>query len=81
MHPLIEERSRELPVKRLCHLSGIPRASYYRATSHEEAVAPHPDEALVREIVSICEDMPSYGTPRVTAELRRRGHKVNRKRV
>jgi transposase InsO family protein len=33
------------------------------------------------EIRAICEEMPSYGSPRVTAELRRRGYQVNHKRV
>lgn len=81
IYPLIKERSEELPVTRLCDLAGIPRASYYRASSRESEPTSAQDEALVHEIVSICEEMPSYGTPRVTAELRRRGQRANHKRV
>jgi putative transposase len=81
MHPLIEERSRHLPVHRLCHLAGVPRASYYRSLAPPVSEPVDPDTDLVQEIRSICEEMPRYGSPRVTRELRRRGHLVNHKRV
>ena len=78
MYPLIEERSRELPVNRLCWLAGVPRSSYYRAA---KGVTPTPADEVLLQIQTICEEMPRYGSPRVTRELRRRGHVVNHKRV
>ena len=77
---LIDERSEALPLQRLCALAGLPRASYYRR-SHPAADIIDPNAPLMLEIRAICEEMPSYGSPRVTAELRRRGYQVNHKRV
>ena len=39
------------------------------------------NETVLQEIRTICQEMPGYGSPRVTAELRRRGFPVNHKRV
>ena len=80
MHPLIERASRELSVQRLCDLAALPRCSYYRASQPREP-RPDPNEEVLREIRGICGEMPRYGSPRVTAELRRRGFRVNHKRV
>lgn len=81
MHPLIEERSEGGSVNRLCHLAGVARSSYYRATKPPKESSVRRDEPLVQEIRSICEEMQNYGSPRVTVELRRRGLQVNHKRV
>jgi len=80
MHPLISTASGQLPVQRLCDLAAVPRSSYYRACQPDEP-RPDPNEGVLRDIRTICEEMPSYGAPRVTAELRRRGIRVNHKRV
>jgi putative transposase len=80
MHPLIERASENLPVRRLCSLADVPRSSYYRATQPRES-QPDPNEGVLQEIRGICGEMPRYGSPRVTAELRRRGYRVNHKRV
>ncbi len=81
MHQIIEDRSKHLPVQRLCQLAGVPRASYYRATQPPLAEIANRNEAVLGEIRAICQEMPGYGTPRVTVELRRRGYQVNHKRV
>lgn len=80
MHPLIEQRSQALPVERMCSLAGVPRSSYYRS-SRPPIERVDPNAVLVPEIRVICEEMPRYGSVRVTKELRRRGHLVNHKRV
>jgi putative transposase len=80
MHPLIQRASEELPVQRLCDLAVLPRSSYYRVSQPQEP-RPDPNEQVLREIRTICGEMPRYGSPRVTAELRRRGFRVNHKRV
>ncbi len=81
MHQIIEDRSRHLPVERLCQLAGVPRSSYYRATQPRVAEMAERDVALLGEIRAICLEMSGYGTPRVTKELHRRGYQVNHKRV
>ena len=79
MHPLIEQHAEQLPVQRLCALAGVPRASFYRG--RQKPAEPQPNDHVLQEIRRICEEMPSYGSPRVTAELRRRSYMVNHKRV
>jgi putative transposase len=81
MHPLIEQAARDLPLQRLCVLAEVPRASFYRARQPRGASASDPNASVLQEIRRICEEMPFYGGPRVTAELRRRGYWVNHKRV
>jgi HTH-like domain len=80
MYPVIERASEDLPVQRLCGLACVPRSSHYRAVRQAEP-GPDPNEEVLREIRTICREMPRYGSPRVTAELRRRGFRVNHKRV
>jgi putative transposase len=80
MHPLIDSASGQIPVQRLCELAAVPRSSFYRASQVRES-RPDPNERVLQEIRTICEEMPGYGAPRVTAELRRRGIHVNHKRV
>jgi len=80
IHPLIERASEELPVQRLCALAALPRSSFYRASQPREP-QPDPDEGILKHIGAVCEEFPSYGAPRVTKELRRRGFLVNHKRV
>jgi transposase InsO family protein len=81
MHTLIEERSGQIPLQSLCKMAGVPRSSYYRAAKPPQSAVPDRDEAITCQIRSICEEMPRYGCPRVTKELRRRGYLVNHKRV
>jgi len=81
MHTLIEERSGQISLQSLCKMAGVPRSSYYRAAKPPQRAVPDRDEAITCQIRSICEEMPRYGCPRVTKELRRRGYLVNHKRV
>src|SRR5439155_24547422 len=65
---------------RMAELAGVSRASFYRY--HEEGrPGPSADMDLRDAIQRIALEWPSYGRPRITAELRRRGWKVNPKRV
>jgi len=71
---------RELTAKRMVELGQISRASFYR---FDESRYRQPDAGmdLHDAIQRIALEWPSYGRPRITAELRRRGWKVNPKRV
>jgi len=68
--------SGEASVRKLCELVGCAVSSFYY----------HPCESsfeieLRDQIEQICLEFPRYGYRRVSAELRRRGYKVNRKKV
>jgi putative transposase len=70
---------RGLTIERMVELARVSRASFYRFS--EDAAKPDPDMDLRDAIQRIALEWPSYGRPRITAELRRRGWTVNPKRV
>jgi putative transposase len=71
---------RGLTVKRMVKLAQVSRASYYRF--EEDVRADHDPDMDLRDVIQrIALEWPSYGRPRITKELRRRGWKVNPKRV
>ena len=69
-----------LPVERLCALTEVSRAGYYR---HWQASAPRQEEMAVRDAIQrvALEHRRHYGYRRIAAELRREGLVVNCKRV
>lgn len=71
--------SAELPIERMCALAGVSRRGFYRFDP--DANRSDRDMDLRDAIQRIAIEMPSYGRPRITAELRRRGWIVNPKRV
>lgn len=64
----------------MIELTELSRSSFYRYQA-EGAPRPDADMDLRDAIQRIALEMPSYGRPRITAELRRRGWIVNAKRV
>src|SRR6266566_6226999 len=69
----------ELTIERMCKLSGVSRAGYYR---HFAASAPRAEETGVRDAIQrLALAHRHYGYRRITAQLRREGLAVNRKRV
>jgi len=68
-----------MSVQLMCQLALLPRASFYRFELASEG--PDPDLQLRDAIQRIALEFPCYGRPRITAELRRRGWKVNPKKV
>lgn len=57
----------------------LPRSTfYYRSTARSATIS---DGDLVEKIIEIQMELPGYGKRRVTRELRRRGLKVNKKRI
>jgi putative transposase len=69
----------ELAIERMCDLAGVSRRGFYRF--EPDAKPAERDMDLRDAIQRIALEMPSYGRPRITAELRRRGWVVNPKRV
>jgi hypothetical protein len=68
-----------IPLEQLCGLAGVSRAGYYRWL--EAAPEVDRDLDLRDEVQRIALESPSYGWPRITAELKRRGWEANHKRV
>ena len=71
---------RGLTIARMVELGGVSRASFYRLTK-TPLREPDRDMDLRDAIQRIALEWPSYGRPRITAELRRQGWMVNPKRV
>ena len=70
------------PVTVLCRTLGVSRAGFYAAHGRPPAVRTQADAVLSVEVAAIhAESRRCYGSPRVHAELRARGHGVSRKRV
>ncbi|MGW2573105.1 IS3 family transposase [Streptomyces sp. NPDC001537] len=71
-------------VKRLCQVLDVNRSSYYKwlAGAEGRAARQHQDRVLAEEIRAVHgESGGAYGSPRITAELREKGRRVNEKRV
>jgi putative transposase len=66
---------KEYPVAAVCRVLGWARSSYYYRPGEPD------DEALRAAIQGVAGEWPTYGSRRVTAQLRRLGWTVNRKRV
>jgi len=74
--------AREAPpgqISRLCAAVGLSRATFYRYRDTRESV--DADIELRDQVQRIALEFPAYGYRRITAQLRRDGMVVNRKRV
>ena len=71
---------RGLTIERMVELGGVSRSGFYR---FDQNVPPRPDGDMeLRDAIHrIALEWPSYGRPRISAELRRQGWTVNHKRV
>jgi putative transposase len=80
MHAMTADlRQGELTIVRMCNLTGLSRASYYRQW---RASAPREEEMAVRDAIQrIALEHRHYGYRRIGVQLRREGFAVNHKRV
>ena len=71
--------NRGLSIERMMKLGRVSRSGFYRF----QRAVPSPDRDMdLRDAIQlIAVEWPSYGRPRITAELRHRGWRVNPKRV
>ncbi|MEU9706984.1 IS3 family transposase [Streptomyces sp. NPDC047981] len=80
----VEDHHRAWGVKRLCQVLEVARSGFYkwRAGREARAARERADAALAERIrVVHAEWDGTYGRPRITAELREAGERVNHKRV
>jgi putative transposase len=68
-------------IKRLSAAVGVSRATYYRHRAGPRMRSSQSETELRRTIAGIALAMPTYGYRPMTAELQRRGLRINRKRV
>jgi len=79
---MIEELSKTHAVRDLCQLLGVTRSGYYAWCRGSETSRDANNRKLAEEIKEVFEAKRGrYGSPRITEELRRKGHKCNHKRV
>ncbi len=72
--------NRALTIERMVELGRVSRSGFYRFNG-SAAPSVATDMDLRDAIQRIALEWPTYGRPRITAELRRRGWAVNPKRV
>jgi transposase InsO family protein len=72
---------RGLTIERMVELGRVSRSGFYRFDDEVGPPDPARDMDLRDAIQRIALEWPSYGRPRITAELRRQGWVVNPKRV
>ncbi|MER6434479.1 IS3 family transposase [Streptomyces sp900105245] len=80
----VDDHRNTYEMKRLCQVLGVNRSSYYKwlAGAEARATRQREDRILAEEIREVHgESGGAYGSPRVTAELREKGRRVNEKRV
>jgi transposase InsO family protein len=70
-----------LSVERMAELGRVSRSGFYRLEGTEQRQRADRDMDLRDAIQRMALEWPCYGRPRITRELRRRGWKVNPKRV
>ncbi len=79
---MIEELSKNYPVGPLCQAVQVARSGYYSWLKGQEPAREVANGQLVEQIKTIYEaKRGTYGSPRITHELRRAGQKCNHKRV
>ncbi|MGW0747834.1 IS3 family transposase [Streptomyces sp. NPDC002817] len=80
----VADHHRRYGVKRLCTILGIARSSFYywRRTAGDRAVRQAADARLAARIRTAHRASDgTYGVPRITAELRDDGERINHKRI
>ncbi|SOD63555.1 Transposase InsO and inactivated derivatives [Streptomyces zhaozhouensis] len=80
----VADHQRRYGVKRLCTILGIARSSFYywRRTAADRAARQAADARLAARIPAVPRESDgTYGVPRITAELREAGERVNHMRI
>jgi len=79
---MIEKLSQEYPIRELCAVLEVSRSGYYAWRGGQESARQLGNRLLAEQIQQLFEaKRQRYGSPRITAELRREGRVCNHKRV
>ncbi|MCM2389647.1 IS3 family transposase [Streptomyces albipurpureus] len=80
----VADHQRRFGVKRLCDILGLSRSSFYywRRTAAARAARQTAEAGIAARTRKVHQDSDgTYGAPRITAELRGEGERINHKRV
>lgn len=78
----MKDHQKEFPVGKMCKVFKVSKSRYYEWRNYMPSKRDHENRALLFEIGRIHEQSKAtYGSPRITNELRSRGFKVSRPRV
>jgi putative transposase len=81
-YQFISEHAAEYPVRRQCRALDVAESGYYAWLLNEPRARQQSDEQLLSEIQAIYQqNRRLYGSPRIHAELKKRGWSCSRKRV
>lgn len=81
-YQFIAEHAQEYPVQRQCAVLEVAESGYYAWCKRQPSAHQQADAALVAEIQAIyAQNRGRYGSPRIHAELKKRGWHCGRKRV
>jgi transposase InsO family protein len=79
---MIEELCPDYPIRELCAVLQVSRSGYYGWCQGQETVREAANRQLAEQIQRVYHQKQGrYGSPRVTQQLRREGHRCNHKRV
>jgi transposase InsO family protein len=78
----MKDHRREFPVGKMCHVFKVSKSGFYAWLKHVPSKRDRENRMLLSEIQRIhFKSKASYGSPRITDELRARGFDVSRPRV
>ncbi len=79
---MVEELSSQYPVRELCLVLQVTRSGFYAWCRGQETARQAANRLLTEEIRRVHQQKKGrYGSPRITEQLRRQGHRCNHKRV
>ena len=79
---MVEELSSQYPVRELCLVLQVTRSGYYAWCRGQETARQAANRLLIEDIRRVHQQKKGrYGSPRITEQLRRQGHRCNHKRV
>jgi putative transposase len=79
---MIAQLVEDYPIRQLCEVLEVTRSGYYAWRQGRPSARAVANELLSQQIQRVHEDNKGrYGSPRVTQQLRREGHRCNHKRV
>jgi transposase InsO family protein len=81
-YDFIAEHARDYPVRRQCQVLEVAESGYYAWLQSQPSARQQSDQQLLKEIQVIYQqNRRLYGSPRIHAELHKRGWQCSRKRV
>jgi len=79
---LVDVAKEEFPVRRLCHVLGVSQSGYFAWKDRPACRRQHEDMVLLAHVRSaFARSHGTYGSPRMTRELRDNGLAVGRRRT